>query len=59
MSVLKMSPESKGCIECLGTVATDSALDTQLQLLSVHLVDFLKVGQHLLPHGVFEDQETP
>ena len=54
-----MPPESEGSIEYLGTVTTDGGQSAQLQLLAVHLVDFLQVGQHLLTHGVFEHQETP
>ena len=50
-----MSPESEGGVEYLGAVTTDGALDAQLQLLAVDVVDLLQVGQHLLPHGVFED----
>ena len=54
-----MSPESEGGVEYLGAVTTDGALDAQLQLLAVDVVDLLQVGQHLLTHGVLEHQETP
>ena len=54
-----MPPEREGSVEYLGTVTADSALHAQLQLLAVHLMDLLQVSQHLLPHGVFEDQKTP
>ena len=59
VSVLKVPPEREGSVEYLGTVTADCTLDAQLQLLAIHLMDLLQVGQHLLPHGVFEDQKTP
>ena len=58
MSILKMSPESEGSVEDLGTVTTHSALNTELQLLPVHPVHLLQVVQHLLAHDVFEDEEA-
>ena len=54
-----MPPECEGSVKYLGTVTTDGGGHAQLQLLAVHLMDFLQVGQHLLTHGVFEHQETP